>query len=76
MIVAVADAARRLVRAGRLGDGFDMMAHSILSVRSQLVLFGQSGMGLGPIGDSALGGKSWAERSIGSVPGQRITPTA
>jgi hypothetical protein len=48
MIVAVADAARRLVRAGRLGDGFDTMVHSILSVRSQLVLFGQSGMGAVP----------------------------
>jgi hypothetical protein len=45
MIVAVAAAALRLVRAGRLGDGFDMMAHSILSVRAELVRFGESGMG-------------------------------
>lgn len=52
MIVAVADAAQRLVRAGKLGDGFDMMAHSILSVRAQLMRFAESGMGAVPHPDA------------------------
>jgi hypothetical protein len=74
MIVAVADAAQRLVHAGRLGDGTDVMAHSILSVRSQLVRFGESGMGAVPHPD-AEPQPEYLLSGLGTPGGWRPAPT-